>query len=602
MCHDAQVLDATVDEPLSDDITAQIDAPSPADVGATIPIRGLVVVGVLVTLLRWWFSHDRTAPHLAPDEPAQLAMARFLSGGVRWNMFDHSTWRPGLATLIAPLFWVFDNGETIVRGALAVNAVIAGLAGVYLARLTARITDLSTLTCCAVAVVVASSPSALSGSGFVWAESLVTLTFTATVWSVLRFLDTDHLRHALAAVAWSVAGFTSHSRLAPLLLMTVAIVVGLLAWRREWQLAAFTGSFAILLGGISYGYASYLFDRVWDRPASNNTVGTVWKRLDDVGPVLSSVLGQFWYQAVATVGLGLIGGAVVTRALVRPTGGLRPAHARVLAAVTLPLVLVSATFMSARTRSDHLVYGRYNDAVLWPVLVIGIAWFVRRARTGYRRSHLVLLAAAAAVTVASAIGIDALNGSRFDDDIGVRAMVAGLLPFVGDRDAIPVGRITVIALIAIAVVTVATLAARRSQAAVAVAVVAAIAVLAFAGYRTHHAEGLRLNSWAAAKSVKAIEPLLPPGSPVGVSMVPDADKPALSWERQRQRYQLYQLHLPGHPFLRDRGPDDSVGPYVLAPADDPTLRAAGADVLWTDPNARVSLWKERTSERANDEP
>jgi hypothetical protein len=40
--------------------------------------------------------------HMTPDEPAQLAMARLISGGLRWNMFDHSTWRPGMAVLLAP--------------------------------------------------------------------------------------------------------------------------------------------------------------------------------------------------------------------------------------------------------------------------------------------------------------------------------------------------------------------------------------------------------------------------------------------------------------------------------------------------------------------
>ncbi len=53
--------------------------------------------GVVVAAARWWFSHNRIMFHMTPDEPAQLAMARLISGGLRWNMFDHSTWRPGMA-------------------------------------------------------------------------------------------------------------------------------------------------------------------------------------------------------------------------------------------------------------------------------------------------------------------------------------------------------------------------------------------------------------------------------------------------------------------------------------------------------------------------
>ena len=58
------------------------------------PVRALWALGVVVAAARWIFSHNRIMFHMAPDEPAQLAMARLISGGPRWNMFDHAPGRP----------------------------------------------------------------------------------------------------------------------------------------------------------------------------------------------------------------------------------------------------------------------------------------------------------------------------------------------------------------------------------------------------------------------------------------------------------------------------------------------------------------------------
>src|SRR5690606_22404847 len=68
--------------------------------------RRVLVAGLVVAAVRFWFAVDRRVFHVVADEPGQLAMARWLSGGTRWNMFDHSTWRPGYSLVLAPIFWL----------------------------------------------------------------------------------------------------------------------------------------------------------------------------------------------------------------------------------------------------------------------------------------------------------------------------------------------------------------------------------------------------------------------------------------------------------------------------------------------------------------
>ena len=106
-------------EPLSpplvvDEPTELADAPTRRR-GWRVPDRAWIVVAAcVVTAVRWWEAADRRVFHVAPDEPGQLAMARWLSGGTRWNMFDHLTWRPGYALTLAPLARIVDGGEGLV--------------------------------------------------------------------------------------------------------------------------------------------------------------------------------------------------------------------------------------------------------------------------------------------------------------------------------------------------------------------------------------------------------------------------------------------------------------------------------------------------------
>jgi hypothetical protein len=553
------------------------------------------MLGVSVAAARWWFSHPRVMFHMAPDEPAQLAMARWLSGGVRWNMFDHNTWRPGMALLMAPLFWFTDDTGTIMHGGYLIGAALGGLAAVLLARLATRLTSLSPAACVLAAGAIAIAPPSLSATAFVWAEAVVTVTFLATLTLLLKFYDEPRPGTGLATVAIAALGFVGHSRLLPMLgVVAVLLVVRCIMARAWWVGAAVVGGLVISTYA-AFQFADAVFDAVWDNPSSSNTVDTVVERLPHVTEILSSALGQGWYQIVATAGLAAFGaGVLLVRALRRRNRGFPNTvirDARLVLLVTAPLVVVSMVFMSNRTRTDHRIYGRYNDAILWPVLIVGIAWLLQLRYTRHPRAAVAAIVGVVAGIAAASVGIEHVAGEAMADSVGVRPMVAGLMPAIGSRPNIDVVRVAVVSIVLLAVLLVAALASKRGIA----VVIVAVPLLAIAGIRTRDALSLRLNSWEPATAVVAIDEVIPPDAPIGVRFVREADKPNVTWDDQRRRAQLYQFALPGHRFERDRGLDDGVGPYVFAPSNDKILREAGGEILWTDPKVRLALWREPTS-------
>ncbi|MET0908397.1 MAG: hypothetical protein ABWZ99_02925, partial [Ilumatobacteraceae bacterium] len=261
---------------------------------------------LVVMIVRLVTSRGRDEFSLWPDEPAQLAMARFIGGGVPWSMHDHSTWQPGYATLISPVHWFTDDPVTVLHTALAVNAVLGGLAAWLLVLLVRRLTTLGPWTAAAIAALVALAPAALFTTEFVWSESLVAVLFPATLLALLRFGDTPTIGRGVVAGGSAALAFATHSRMLPLAVVTIGLAVALAVQRRMHPRAALAviGSTAVAMVLVRL-YAGFVFDRLWDTPSTTNSLGGVIDHIGAPGTILIALAGQAWYLLVTTAGIVL---------------------------------------------------------------------------------------------------------------------------------------------------------------------------------------------------------------------------------------------------------------------------------------------------------
>ncbi len=583
---------------------ASADADAGAATGRTDRVW-LAITAFVVTVCTWAFTGDRVIFHLLPDEAVALEMARWMAGRNRWNMFDHSTWQPALSVLITPAYWFTDDPEALVRWGLLINALAMGAAAAVTVVLARRIGRLSSRTAALFAIAVALTPGALSGAGYLWAEPLVVLSFVTVTLGALRTLDGSDPRWTYGATVAAALGYFAHGRLLPFAFTTIATLVGITLWQRRRGVAAIATACG-LASIASVRLATWIVHRnVWDETGDVNTAGSVFERLEDPLEVADHLVGQIWYLLVVTLGVGAVGTVVVIRALLTgdrdSDGPIDRGTAIVVFALTAPQLVVSAAFLAGRPRADQLVYGRYNEAVFWPILIVGLCWLRRLARSGWSRQRAIDICLTIAAVVAIAIVVEVRHGDVLDGDIGLRSMVPGILPFVGRTDAVPVVRITLTVLAVIAVgMACATWLRNRPTLLTSTAVVAATTALLVGGVRTHDGEARLLNGWTRMTVVRDIDAIVPADAPLAVKTVRDRLDPSLSWERQRHRYQVFQLYLPHRTFVRDRGVDDAVGPYVFAPRDDPELVAAGATVLWEDPTADLDLYLEPEPRRVPD--
>mgnify|MGYP001812291523 FL=1 len=551
-----------------------------------------VAAGAIVAVIRRWTSWGRDEYAIWPDEPAQLAIARFLGGGTRWNMDDHSVWRPLFGTLLAPVHWFTDDPVTVLHVALAMNALLGGVAAALLVIVARRLTPLSPRWAAGAAVVVSATPAVLFTTEFVFAESLVAPLFLGALLATLHLHEAPTLRTGVVAAVLAGAAFGAHSRMLTLTLIVVGVVV-LAAARRRIPLrdAALVIGVAALVVAVVEVFTRWLVSRLWDQPSTRNSPAGVAEQIAGGPAVLLSAIGQAWYLLVASIGVIAYGLVVMVRRARGAQGPTPAGDASVVLATVGACFALSVVFMSDRWRSDQLVYGRYNDAVVTPVLVVGIA-----ALLGAIALPRLLRVAAGAATgiMVGGLVLRWFRGEVLSESNGLEPMILGLQPFATSATSIDVIRISALAaLLTLALAVAVTVAAGRNSSSHApaarggiVAVAALSVLLAFGWVRT---ERIVDRFWDDSGDVSAVQQLRSGVLADGVAV--DFHLPPGSTSTNRMM--LYQFYLPHTEFTVVNDPGGASADLVFArlEADADTVADPPARLIWLDPRGAYGLFR-----------
>jgi hypothetical protein len=328
---------------------------------------------VAVHLVLAWPVH---VPITQPDELGYLLDARVLArGGVRSPV----EYYPGFSLLLAPLWRGGAGPLTVFRDAQVVQAVLSAIGAVFLWRSSGWLapTLAGWRRVLAIGVVCAYPAALLYGDGALSEVAFATV-FLAVVVLAGRAFGTR------TAGWWMALGLTSGALVAVhprgLAVVAATIIAGLfvLGWRRSSVVAA--GSLA---AGTFVGLAAarWLLDAV---RAPTTQLGAyqpdsvITKSLSVHGLISLGVelAGQLLYLSVATVGLVPLGLAVGGAALVQAARGSRAPRVLLRAYVALCFLgvwMLSSLFANLGNRADKLIYGRYNEGVIAPLLLIALA-------------------------------------------------------------------------------------------------------------------------------------------------------------------------------------------------------------------------------------
>jgi hypothetical protein len=585
------------------------EASPPAPAGGRRRWAPIAVVAAAVAVAAVVAAHlalmaPLRVPVIHPDELGYVQNAHYLARG---GLKPTTEYYPGYSLLLVPLWWLSRDPLTVWRGALIVNAALAGLAVVLMWCLLGRLApELDRRWRALIVAATAAYPALLLLSDFSMAETAFATAYLGVCLLAARAFE--GAEDAGAATPgwgrWALLGAGCgllalvHPR--GFAVYVAVGLVGLVALARSLRRGRWAPLAALAAGlAVGFGVTRVLVVTLKD-PASRFSAyspGGILSRAASVHGVLSLVSeagGQLFYLSVATLGLVPFGLWLTLRALRAAVSGDRRAAVLTRAFVGLAFVgiwAVSSLFMNLGTRADKLIYGRYNDGAVAPLLLLALAELARPAASralGPGRARLravatwVVVGAGALVVSAAFTGLGH-PGSEVHGPLNPVNVIA-IVPYITHFG----GKVEVLALLGVGLAGLAVLAAVAVRwPAVAVAALAALFVaLAVRTQATYILPGSRAR--AAQNAV--------PLALAGLRAHTAADLSCVGWdEAAADDFFLYaaEFDLPSQriepygPGLASRAP---CGPVVASPDPGFAARYPGARLITVDPYEQLSLW------------
>jgi hypothetical protein len=359
-----------------------------------------IAAGIAVAVLL--VSHVFTAwganlPLYWEDEAGYLGNAQVMAGVGEVPDLRGRPYYVGWSLLLVPLWWIFDNGQSVYQGAVALSA-LCGIALAAPLALIARRFSLSWPMAIVAGAVIASSPARTILSGFGLPENLLTLLVAFSAYFALKFHEAKSLGNALALAGSVGAAFATHGRVIPLVIATVLWLV----WTARRALVPSVAGLATLgaLAASSFVLYRHVTSLIYGDGGARESVGIGRILNADFLATLMSGTGQIWYIVIAWVGLTIPGFVVVARQLgvewkTRVPDIALWASLAILGTAIISFTNIASAIARGSSRIDVLSYGRYLEPLIVPIALIGLVLVMKKLS---KRMALGLLAGTVAIS------------------------------------------------------------------------------------------------------------------------------------------------------------------------------------------------------------
>ena len=373
-----------------------------------------IVLASLAALLHFAVSLFIHHPLILPDEAGYLLNARRIA---TFGDPSQLAYFPGYSLLIAPIFAFTSDLAVVFRATQIVNALLSAATLALALHIVPRLfPNASSSDRIAAAAIVTLYPPYLFFSSLAVSENLFVPFTLLTLLLFFRFVERPTVSRAAVLGVASGGAVLIHQRA---IALSIAAVVGLIVIGGVRRRATAVGVLFTLAGlVVGVALAMLILDPSTDSYQTGVSSRTTVTGLvtDNLGPralftLPFTILGQLFYLSVATLGLAPLAAVWLARELRQVRGSLwslRSAGALWLSTVSVTTVIIAGLFMNQGT-GDKAIYGRYLEAILAPLLIIGVIELLGE-RTEDARRFIVAAPAAAGVILVAVRGTDAFTG------------------------------------------------------------------------------------------------------------------------------------------------------------------------------------------------
>ncbi len=459
-----------------------------------------ILLAAILFIIQLLHINELSMPFVLEDEFGYLTHAATFAG-LDWSSAAQymSYYSYGYSILLAPIIAIFKDPAGMYQAILVLNALMivgcfitAKCAAIKLApEINGRLLNLAAFAVCLY-------PSYVVQSKIAWTECTLFLIFWALVLLVLSINEKPKMWKCALFAFLLIYAYAVHNRglgIAAAGMITVILMV-VLKHIRLRDAAVFFGIAAVAFvcykmfnndiiariwqgedGVIRNGLASQLTSAKLNYVLSSAGIKTVMKRL----------MGQAYYLFTATAGIGLIGFIELCSENVKtfahcskkyackPFKEERNRYAYIFIILSvLATVAICTYFITGEgvQRADVIIYGRYNEIVMGPVMLLGFIAILKADK------HLMLKASASAVLIAILAMLSyrwmlANNSGNYNS---ICAIGLAFLPEKGDFSALL--KSALIAIIILLIICITLVYAKRTRRAGLSKIICAAAVLA----------------------------------------------------------------------------------------------------------------------------
>lgn len=344
----------------------------------------------LLTVFVFYANGSVTGPMIQADESSHLLNAAAIAG--YYNDFA-SSYHAGYSLLISPAF-LFANGPEqawfLVR---IINAALYFIGVLFLLLLAQRVyVGKSRIMPLAVALLAAVYPMWVIMAGYTFAQIGFFAVYVVLVYLVLRAVEGSTLFWLFSGLMAGFLYWVHPTGLAVAIALCLSAIYASVVQKKPIILIISLTSVLLMVLSYKFLFVPWLHDRMtisgvspaFHYPAITNVIKTLLNR-NGLIEFVSRMAGHVFYLTIGTV--GLVWAYFLSRADKHKQAVIAVPNTLIiflclsLAGVMSLSVLLFSSAPDA-TRLDHWMYGRYVEAVIAPLILVGAMTVTPKTQVG----------------------------------------------------------------------------------------------------------------------------------------------------------------------------------------------------------------------------
>lgn len=353
----------------------------------------LACATLLVFFIHIMHVRDMSILKVLDDEYGYWGNAAYLAG-LNWadTVSKIPYYSYGYSLLLVPLFWIFKSTMNMYRAAIVLNGIMLSISFLLCYDIAKKLMfNVNKYILMSISFLISIYPTYIVYSNIAWSECLLVLNCWILTWCFVGLNNKSNIKKFILIGFLSGYTYTVHQRSLGILVASIIVILLMKIFNKIniKQFLSVVIPFILIIIG-SYYLKNNIQNNLWVNGISHNDYSDQIQKLNKIftlnglSSAFKEVIGQLFYLGIASYLIFYLG----LYELINKIGKTIINSFRNKSSITInddnnffvylflitALILsisISIIFMINPTRLDEIIYGRYTEMIIGPVLLVG---------------------------------------------------------------------------------------------------------------------------------------------------------------------------------------------------------------------------------------